>query len=109
MAETTNQPKWTPGPLQAMAVTFGPQQAGKFELGSEHAAVVDDRGHAVALTGPATDERSQADATLYAAAPAMAEALRQITRINGSTGGAAALVREFKFIAEQALAKAEGR
>lgn len=50
-----------------------------------------------------------ANARLIAAAPELYEALRKIDRINGSTGGPEAMVREFKHIARAALARAEGR
>lgn len=38
------------------------------------------------------------------AIPALVEALRKVDKITGSTGGAPAMVREFKFHARQALA-----
>lgn len=37
------------------------------------------------------------------------KALKRIVEINGSTGGAKALVEEFKFIAREAIAQAEGK
>lgn len=43
------------------------------------------------------------------AAPEMLEALKRIVAINGSTGGSEAMVKEFKHLAETAIAKAEGR
>lgn len=53
--------------------------------------------------------RAEANAHLIAAAPDMLAALQKIVAVNGSTGGAQSLVDEFKFIASQAIAKAEGR
>ena len=46
------------------------------------------------------------DATI-AALPIAVDALKRIDSINGSTGGPAALVSEFKFIAANALAAVE--
>jgi len=68
----------TPGPLEAMVVTLAPKQAELFRAGTEHVAVVDARGDATALCGPASDSRSRADARLYAASPRLLQALREI-------------------------------
>lgn len=103
MAET----KWTPGPLAAIAVTLGSRQEGKFGPGSAHSAVVDRDGNATALTGAASDARSQANATLYAAAPGLYAALR--TLIERVEYYAPAMARDGDLDdARAALAKARG-
>lgn len=53
-------------------------------------------------------EQRAATARLIAAAPDLLEVLRTIDRTTGSSGGAAALVAEFRFLARQAIAKAVG-
>jgi hypothetical protein len=98
VAETT-QTKWTPGPWHVE------EESDEHEI---HSLEVYAGPRLIASVRP-VGEAATATALLIASAPEMAEALRQIVRINGSTGGAAALVREFKFLAEQALAKAEGK
>jgi hypothetical protein len=49
----------------------------------------------------------EANARLIAAAPVMLAALCKIVAIKGSTGGHAAMVAEFQFIARSAIAQAE--
>lgn len=51
---------------------------------------------------------SEANARLIASAPDLLAALERIVEINGSTGGPASMVAEFKHIAAQAIAKAKG-
>lgn len=52
------------------------------------------------------EEEVKANARLIAAAPDLLAALERIVAINGSTGGHKAMVAEFKYIAEVAIAKA---
>lgn len=54
------------------------------------------------------DDEKRANARLLAAAPDLLEALERIVAINGSTGGHKAMVAEFKYIAQVAIAKANG-
>jgi len=54
-----------------------------------------------------SNETARCNARLIAAARDLLEALEDIRRIKGSTGGPEAMVREFHFIAEQAIAKAK--
>ena len=58
---------------------------------------------------PLTSESDgEANARLIESAPELVAALERIVNINGSTGGAASIVQEYKHIAREALAKTKG-
>lgn len=86
--------KFTPGPWRTE------------DRGLKHVIVGSNNWQVGALRQ--TPKLNRADAALIAAAPELYEALEKVIRINGSTGGPEAVLKELKFIAEQALAKARG-
>jgi hypothetical protein len=82
---------------------------GPWIFGRDSLCVITPTGQLIADLGESyrvIEDEIQHDGRLIAAAPDLLAALEKIVAVNGSTGGAEAIVAEFKFIASEAIAKA---